>query len=70
MAIKGQALADFVAEFTCDVAPEFEKGLPEVKTPEKSNSGDFSRWKLFVDGSSNQYGCGVGMIFQTPSKPF
>ena len=35
MAIKGQALVDFVAEFTYDVAPDPEKDIPEVKTQEQ-----------------------------------
>ena len=68
MAIKGQALPDFVAEFTYDVALESEKGLPEVETPEHSNSNDPSKWKLFVDRSSNQHGCGAGLILQTASS--
>ena len=53
MAIKGQALANFVAKFTYNVAPKSEKGLPKVETLEQSNSDEPSRWKLFVDGSSN-----------------
>ena len=35
MAIKSQALADFIAEFSHDVAPEPEMTLPEVDTLEK-----------------------------------
>ncbi|GFY95336.1 hypothetical protein Acr_10g0007210 [Actinidia rufa] len=27
---------------------------------------DLTKWKLFVDGSSNQHGCGAGLVFQTP----
>ena len=34
MAIKGQALANFVAKFTYDIIPEFEKGLPKIEIPE------------------------------------
>ena len=67
--MKGQALADFVAEFTYDIALEFEKDLPEIETSEHPNSNeDLAKWKLFVDGSSNQHGCGVGLILQTPSR--
>ena len=35
MAIKAQALVDFIADFTHDVAPEPEITLPEVETPKK-----------------------------------
>ena len=34
MAIKGQALANFVVEFTYDIAPKPKKGLPDVETLE------------------------------------
>ena len=68
MAIKGQALADFVAEFTYDVVPKPEETLPNVQTPYKQNlDEDLRRWKLFVDRSSNHHGCGAGLVLQTPS---
>ncbi|GFZ09736.1 hypothetical protein Acr_21g0003350 [Actinidia rufa] len=55
MAIKAQALAKFIAEFTHDVAPEPEITLPDVETLEKQDhEDDLAIWKLFVDGSSNQ----------------
>ena len=47
--------------------PELEKGIPEVETPEQPNSDeDLTKWKLFVDGSSNQHDCGAWLILQTP----
>ncbi|XP_024017090.1 uncharacterized protein LOC112090316 [Morus notabilis] len=52
-AIKGQALADFVAEFI---------GLPDnVEKADKS-----PRWKHYVDGSSNDNGNGAGLVLHTP----
>ncbi|XP_024023768.1 uncharacterized protein LOC112092269 [Morus notabilis] len=52
-AIKGQALADFVAEFTglLDDAEEVNETL---------------RWKLYVDGSSNDNGSGAELVLHTP----
>ena len=62
MAIKAQALAGFIAEFTHDDATD-----PEVKTLKEQNKGDdLARWKLFVDGSSNYHGYGAGLVLQTP----
>ena len=53
MAIKAQALADFIVEFTHDVASEPEMTLLEVEILEKQGlEDDLARWKLFVDGSS------------------
>ena len=68
MAIKDQAFADFMAEFTYDITSEHEEVLPEVETLYEQNSDeDLAKWKLFVDDSSNQYGCGAWLILQSPS---
>ena len=62
MAIKAQALADFIVESTHETTP------PEVESPkEQSSNEDLARWILFIDGSSNQHDCGSGLIIQTPS---
>ncbi|GFS41656.1 hypothetical protein Acr_00g0075590 [Actinidia rufa] len=68
MAIKAQALADFIVESTHEGTPQLETvpsetKIPEEPTPEK----DLANWILFVDGSFNQHGCGVGLVIQTPS---
>ena len=62
MAIKAQTLADFIAEFTYDAAPNLKMKAPK----EQSQDDDLTTWKLFIDGSSNQHGCGVGIVLQTP----
>ncbi|GFS34938.1 hypothetical protein Acr_00g0036840 [Actinidia rufa] len=68
MTIKAQVLADFIAEFTYDIIPDPERILPKVKTLKKPiQKDDLARWKLSVDGSSNQYGCGAVLVLQTPS---
>ncbi|GFS34945.1 hypothetical protein Acr_00g0036910 [Actinidia rufa] len=58
MAIKAQALADFIVESTHEGTPHpetvhSEKEISEEPTPEK----DLAHWTLFVDGSYNQHGC-------------
>ncbi|GFZ11353.1 hypothetical protein Acr_22g0007510 [Actinidia rufa] len=51
MAIKTQALADFIAEFTYGIAPN-----PKMEALEEHNQDDdLAKWKSFVDGSSNQH---------------
>ena len=63
MAIKGQTLADFMAEFTYDITLEPETDIPEVEIQEQHYlDEDLARWKLFIDGSSNQHNCDVGLI--------
>lgn len=49
-AIKGQALADFIVELT---RPPQQEGASNV-------------WKLFVDGSTTQDGCGAGIQCRSP----
>ncbi|XP_010684901.1 uncharacterized protein LOC104899412 [Beta vulgaris subsp. vulgaris] len=53
-AIKGQALADFIAEFT----------RPTVESVHDPAEGR-RQWTLMVDGSSTANGCGAGIIFQS-----
>ncbi|KAL5551303.1 hypothetical protein UlMin_001479 [Ulmus minor] len=56
IAIKGQALADFIAEFT--YTPEMSEKL----TTQTRNS----QWKLYVDGSSTETSFGAGIILVSP----
>ncbi|GFZ06762.1 hypothetical protein Acr_18g0009320 [Actinidia rufa] len=60
MAIKAQALADFIVESTHEGTPQpetapLETEISEEPTPKK----DLAHWILFVDGFSNQHGCGA-----------
>uniref|UniRef100_A0A2N9IU12 Uncharacterized protein n=1 Tax=Fagus sylvatica TaxID=28930 RepID=A0A2N9IU12_FAGSY len=52
--IKGQVLADFVAEFQGK-----EASTESNHTPSPCVIGDSSEWKLFVDGASNMKGAGA-----------
>ena len=58
-AIKGQALADFIIEFTTpeDKRPEEAPTIPTAETP---------KWGLYIDGSSNEERSGVGLILISP----
>ena len=67
--IKGQVLADLVAEFT---EPEIEK-LPSSGNMDEKLVGTISRyclptWAMYVDGTSNQKGSGVGLVLVSPEK--
>ena len=59
--IKGQVLADLMAEFT---EPEIEE-LPSIGNMDEKLVGTNSQyrlptWEVYVDGASNQKGLGVG----------
>ena len=55
-AIKGQAIADFIVEFTTNEGKEQSEVVENIK------------WNLFVDGASNEQGSGVGVVIITPRE--
>uniref|UniRef100_A0A2N9J9G6 Integrase catalytic domain-containing protein n=1 Tax=Fagus sylvatica TaxID=28930 RepID=A0A2N9J9G6_FAGSY len=59
--IKGQVLADFVAEFQGK-----EESTESTYIPSPCAIGDSSEWKLFVDGASNMKGAGAGAVLVSP----
>ncbi|XP_026397065.1 uncharacterized protein LOC113291786 [Papaver somniferum] len=70
-AIKTQVVADFLADFPIDDADEVE-GIPGMEDeladpPELLRSEDPNRWGVFVDGSCNSEGSGIGILFTTPT---
>ena len=67
--VKGQVLADLVAEFT---EPKIEE-LPSNGNMDEKLVGTISQyclptWKVHVDGTSNQKGSGVGLVLMSPEK--
>ena len=67
--IKGQVLADLVAEFT---EPEIEE-LPLNGNMDEKLVGTISQyclptWEVYVDEESNQKGSGVGLVLMSPEK--
>ncbi|KAL5545737.1 hypothetical protein UlMin_005424 [Ulmus minor] len=59
--IKGQAVADFISEFTRS---------DSVLTRENPGEDSWTNpvWKLFVDGSTNQEGSGIGIVLESPKQ--
>ena len=67
--IKGQVLADLVAEFA-ECPEEVEMGsetLGERLVSVASVQG-LPLWELYVDGAANQWGSGVGLVIVSPKK--
>ena len=67
--VKGQVLADLVAEFT-------EPPLEELSTTHNMDGKsvdtislqELSYWKVYIDGVANQRGSGVGLVLISPEK--
>ena len=65
MVKKGQALADFIAEFTYPEDP-IEEVEPSNLPPDLQ--GSLPTWTLYVDESSNIQGSGAGIILISPNE--
>nr|XP_023929875.1 uncharacterized protein LOC112041189 [Quercus suber] len=67
--VKGQVLADLVAEFT---EPKLEEARPTSDMDEKSvgmiSQQNPSHWEVYVDGAANQRGSGVGLVLISPER--
>ena len=61
--IKGQALADFLVEFTYLKDP-IEEANPFYLPPDLQSA--IPTWVLYVDRSSNMHSSGAGIILTTP----
>ena len=67
--MKGQVLADLVAEFV-ELPKEAEvkqHGMDE-KSVGLISTQDTSSWKVYVDGAANQRGAGVGLVLGSRSR--
>ena len=67
--VKGQVLADLVAEFT---EPKIQE-LPSDGNMDEKLVGTISQyylptWEVYVDGASNQKGSGVRLALTSPEK--
>jgi hypothetical protein len=71
-AIKGQVLADFIAELTPDDAEKYNSPpSPKPSTEPASSSTPWllfqgETWQLQVDGASNSNGAGAGVVIVAP----
>ena len=61
-AIKGQALADFLAAHPVPDNMELPSNLPD----EEVFSTYISQWQLYFDGAARKKGAGAGIVFITP----
>ena len=65
--IKGQVLADLVAEFAEPLIETLtEQHANEVKHVGVASARKPQCWKVYVDGAANQRGSGMGLVLITP----
>ena len=67
--IKGQVLADLVAEFIEPPIEELEEaGDMDEKLVSTVSQYRLPTWEVYVDGASNQKGSGVGLVLISPEN--
>ena len=67
--IKGQVLADLVAEFAeCPEEMNMEKHGMDEKSVGIISVQCSTPWEVYVDGAANQRGSGVGLVLVSPEK--
>ena len=65
--VKGQVLADLVAEFAeLSVEKITEKEDMDEKSIGTISAREISRWKVYVDGATNQKGSGIRLVLISP----
>jgi ribonuclease HI len=64
-AIKGQAIADYLADYPSEQLELMDSEFPDenVMTVDEDNHG---RWKLYFDGAANFVGSGIGTVLVSP----
>ena len=67
--IKGQVLADLVAEFA-ECPEEVEMGSEALveRLVDVASIQGLPPWELYVDGAANQRGSGMGLVLVSPEK--
>jgi ribonuclease HI len=64
-AIKGQAIADYLADYPSEQLELMDSEFPDedVMAVDEDNHG---RWKLYFDGAANAVGSGIGAVLVSP----
>ena len=67
--VKGQVLANLVAEFAePSVEAVVEEEIIDGKSIGTISAQATSRWKVYVDGAANQKGSGIGLVLISPER--
>ena len=67
--VKGQVLANLVAEFTeTPVKNESKEHYIDEKSVGQIVVQELLQWKVYMDGAANQKGSNVGLVLISPEK--
>ncbi|XP_050242260.1 uncharacterized protein LOC126691242 [Quercus robur] len=67
--VKGQVLADLVAEFAeCPEEADMKQSGMDEKSVGLISTQGASSWRVYVDGAANQRGAGLGLVLISPEE--
>ncbi|MDN4193086.1 hypothetical protein DDE03_10975, partial [Bifidobacterium longum subsp. longum] len=64
--VKGQAIADHLAEFPIVDDTPIDSDFPDEKILQVSDEEEVTRWKMYFDGAVNSTGSGIGAVLISP----
>ncbi|XP_038678394.1 uncharacterized protein LOC119979838, partial [Tripterygium wilfordii] len=71
-AIKGSAIADYLADGAIDDTQSMDLKFPDIDVMtvsiEEGNQKDLAKWTMLFDGASNIMGCGIGVVLISPDE--
>ena len=69
ISVKGQVLADLVAEFAnCPEEVNVKQDNMDEKSVSLISTRGGSSWRVYVDGAANQRGTGLGLVLISPKE--
>ncbi|PKI70825.1 hypothetical protein CRG98_008792 [Punica granatum] len=64
--IKGQAIADHLAEFPIKDSTPIDPNFPDEGVLQVDDEGEKLSWKMYFDGAVNSTGSGIGAVLISP----
>ncbi|PKI48630.1 hypothetical protein CRG98_030978 [Punica granatum] len=64
--VKGQAIADNLAEFPIVDDTPIDSDFPDERILQMSGEEEITRWKMYFDGAVNSTGSGIGAVLISP----
>ncbi|PKI73186.1 hypothetical protein CRG98_006432 [Punica granatum] len=64
--VKGQAIADHLAEFPIEDNTPIDPNFPDEGILQVDDEGEKPKWKMYFDGAVNSTGSGIGTVLISP----
>ncbi|PKI71177.1 hypothetical protein CRG98_008426 [Punica granatum] len=68
--VKGQAIADHLAEFPIEDSTPIDPNFPDEGILQVDDEGEKPGWKMYFDGAVNSTGSGIGAVLISPDERY